>query len=131
MNKFRIGSIILTVLFCLAILPGAIMDIIQPDMVVEVMEGLGLPLHLLTLIGVWKLLGVIGIAQPKSDRIREWAVAGFFFDLTGAAFLHGAVGDTAGIAPPLVLLGLLGAAQALRGMAARRGAPSADGLAAA
>ena len=114
MQKPRVPYIIVTALFCLAILPGAVMDIVQPEMVVAIVEKLGLPLHLLTLIGVWKLLGVAALATPKYRRLNEWAYAGFFFDLTGAAFLHAAAGDTAGIAPPLVIGVLLVASYRLR-----------------
>jgi len=114
MNKKKVAYIVVTALFCLAILPGAVMDILQPEMVVEVAEQLGLPLYVLTLIGGWKFLGVVGVLQQKSDRVKEWAYAGFFFDLTGAAFCHGAAGDTAGIAPPLVILVFLVASYVLR-----------------
>ncbi len=114
MNKKKLAYIIVTALFGLAILPGAVMDIVQPQMVVDIVKTLGLPMHLLTLIGVWKLLGVAALAAPKFRRLNEWAYAGFVFDLTGAAFLHGAVGDNAGIAPPLVLLAVLIASYKLR-----------------
>jgi hypothetical protein len=114
MSKKRIASIVLTVLFCIAVLPGAVMDILQPDMVLEIVEPLGIPLYMLTLIGIWKLLGIVGLAQPVSSRLREWATAGFFFDLTGAAWWHAGAGDMAGVAPPLVILSLLLGAYALR-----------------
>ncbi len=107
MNKKKTAFIAVTALFSLAILLGAVMDITQPEMVVTIMESIGLPLHLLTLIGIWKLLGVGALAFPKFRRVNEWAYAGFFFDLTGAAYVHAAAGDWAGVAPPFVLIGLL------------------------
>ena len=96
MNKSRIAFWILTGLFCLGIAPGAVLDIAQPDMVVEIVQTLELPLHLLTLIGIWKLLGIVALLRPQWRRLNEWAYAGFVFDLTGAAFLHGAVGGGRG-----------------------------------
>ena len=45
----------------------------------------GFPAYLLTILGVWKLLGVIALLVPGFPRLKEWAYAGFFFDLTGAA----------------------------------------------
>lgn len=123
MDKKRVAYIATTSLFCLGILPGAAMDIVQPDMIVEIVEGLGLPLPMLTLIGVWKLLGVVGLAQSRLPTAKEWAYAGFFFDLTGAAYLHATAGDVPGVFPPLVLLAVLGASYALR--PDRPGAPSA------
>ncbi len=114
MSKKKIAFITTTALFCLAILPGAVMDLIQPEMVVEIMEKLGMPLYVLTLIGVWKLLGVVALALPKRTRLNEWAYAGFFFDLTGAAYSHAAAGDIAGVPAPLIILAVLGVSYFLR-----------------
>lgn len=52
---------------------------------------LGYPVYLLTILGVWKILGVIAILMPKFPLLKEWAYAGFFFLLTGAVFSHIAV----------------------------------------
>ncbi len=61
----------------------------------EMITRLGYPLYFLTLLGVWKLLGVIAILIPKFSLLKEWAYAGFFFVMTGAVFSHFAVGDAA------------------------------------
>ncbi|MBX2953813.1 MAG: DoxX family protein [Leadbetterella sp.] len=57
--------------------------------------ALGYPGYFLTILGVWKLLGVIAILIPKFPLLKEWAYAGFFFAMTGAIFSHWAVGDKA------------------------------------
>ncbi|MEJ7560756.1 MAG: DoxX family protein [Pedobacter sp.] len=49
---------------------------------------LGYPLYLLTIIGVWKILGVIAIIIPRFALLKEWAYAGFFFVMSGALFSH-------------------------------------------
>ena len=117
MNKFRTAYIAFTALFCVAIFPGAIMDIAQPEMVVEVMNNIGLPLYVITLIGIWKILGVVALALPRFERVNEWAYAGFFFDLTGAAWCHWAPGDTTfSVVMPLFFLLPLGASYVLRDM---------------
>jgi hypothetical protein len=54
---------------------------------------LGYPVYFLTIIGVWKLLGVIALLVPKFPLLKEWAYAGFFFLMSGAVFSHVAVGD--------------------------------------
>src|SRR5690348_10252693 len=41
----------------------------------------GYPAYVLTLMGVWKLLGIIAFLVPRFPRLKEWAYAGFFFDL--------------------------------------------------
>ena len=49
---------------------------------------LGYPVYFLTIIGTWKILGVIAILLPKYPLLKEWAYAGFFFVMTGAVFSH-------------------------------------------
>src|SRR5690606_16458959 len=50
----------------------------------DMMEHLGYPMYFLTLIGVWKLLGVVAVLIPKAPLLKEWAYAGFAFVMTGA-----------------------------------------------
>jgi len=57
------------------------------------MQHLGYPEYLLTLIGVWKLLGSVAILMPRFPLIKEWAYVGFFFLMTGAIYSHIAVQD--------------------------------------
>ena len=47
---------------------------------------LGYPVYLLTLLGICKLLGVIVVLIPKFPLLKEWAYAGFMFDLIGATY---------------------------------------------
>ncbi len=73
------------------------------------MAALGYPAYLLTLIGIWKLLGVVVLFVPRTPLLKEWAYAGFFFLLTGALFSHIAVGHgTAELFPAGLLLVMLG-----------------------
>lgn len=58
-----------------------------------IITHLGYPLYLMSIIGIWKILGVIVILIPKFKLLKEWAYAGFFFLLTGALISHIAVGD--------------------------------------
>lgn len=72
---------------------------------VEGIQHLGYPVYFLTILGIWKLLGVIAVLAPKSPLIKEWAYAGFFFTMSGAIFSHVAVGDPAKeLIPSLLLL---------------------------
>ncbi len=59
------------------------------DMIVH----LGYPLYLLTILGIWKMLGVVALLIPKFPLLKEWTYAGFFFIMTGAVFSHIAMGD--------------------------------------
>jgi uncharacterized membrane protein YphA (DoxX/SURF4 family) len=49
---------------------------------------LGYPLYLMTIIGVWKILGVIAVLIPRQPLLKEWAYAGFFFAMSGALISH-------------------------------------------
>ncbi|RFZ94114.1 DoxX family protein [Mucilaginibacter conchicola] len=55
---------------------------------------LGFPVYILTLIGLWKLLGVVAVLVPKMPLLKEWAYAGFFFVMTGALYSHLATGKS-------------------------------------
>jgi len=65
---------------------------------------LGYPMYVLTIIGVWKILGVIAVLIPKYPLLKEWAYAGFFFVMSGAVISHIIVGSPAGETLPAVLL---------------------------
>jgi len=79
---------------------------------------LGYPLYFVTILGIWKVLGAIAILVPRFPRLKEWAYAGIFFDLTGAAASSFAVGVYGAYAfhvfAPLFLAGLAVASWALR-----------------
>lgn len=71
-------------------------------------EHLGFPVYFLTVLGVWKILGVVAVLAPRLPLVKEWAYAGFFFLMTGAIFAHVAVGDgVKELWPSLLLIGLL------------------------
>ena len=71
------------------------------DMVIH----LGYPVYLLTILAVWKFLGVVAVLIPKFPLLKEWAYAGFFFVMSGAIFSHIASGDQLKeILPSLLLL---------------------------
>jgi hypothetical protein len=66
---------------------------------------LGFPVYFLTILGVWKILGVVALLIPKFPLLKEWAYAGFFFVMSGAIFSHIACGDSFNeIYPSLLLL---------------------------
>jgi DoxX-like family len=72
---------------------------------VDMITHLGYPVYLLTILGIWKILGVVTVLIPKFPLLKEWAYAGFFFIMTGAIFSHIASGDPANeIFPALLLL---------------------------
>ena len=66
---------------------------------------LGYPVYFLTILGIWKLSGVVALLVPEFPLLKEWAYAGFFFAMSGAVFSHIALGDPVKeIFPSLLLL---------------------------
>jgi uncharacterized membrane protein YphA (DoxX/SURF4 family) len=89
---------------------------------------LGYPVYFVVILGVWKILGAIAILVPGLPRLKEWAYAGIFFDLTGAAVTNAAAADYGAYAfhiiAPLVITVLLIASWALRPPSRILGTPS-------
>jgi hypothetical protein len=84
-----------TALATLSLTAIALGDLIRAPEIVDGLTHLGYPAYFATILGVWKLLGVAAIATPGHLRVKEWAYAGFFFVLTGAAMSHAVAHDPA------------------------------------
>ena len=97
---------IATIWLALGMLSTAIVQVLQTKEEVDMMTRLGYPAYLLTIIGVWKILGVVAVLIPKFPLVKEWAYAGFFFAMSGAIISHLMVGDEAKeiFGPTLLLL---------------------------
>ena len=59
----------------------------------KIMAHLGYPPYLGKFLGVAKALGIIALLVPGYPRLKEWAYAGFAFDLIGATYSTYAVGE--------------------------------------
>jgi DoxX-like family len=79
-----------------------------PRMVDTITSGLGYPSYFLTILGFSKLLGAAAILSIHGwSRVKEWAYAGFTFEVLGAFLSHLAAGDTLLIASvPLTFLAM-------------------------
>jgi len=96
---------IATIWLALGMLSTGIVQLFKQQADVDVMTRLGYPSYLLTILGVWKILGVIALLIPKFPMLKEWAYAGFFFAMSGAILSHIASGDSVNeIFPSLLLL---------------------------
>ena len=106
---------VVTGLFCLAFTLGGSMHLIRAEQMAEGIRTLGYPAYLMTILGTAKLLGVVALLVPGRLLLKEWAYAGFTFDLLGAAASHVFVGDPAAeTLRPLALLGVGVASYQLR-----------------
>ena len=77
----------------LGMLAGGIQQMFQIGGYNEIVTQLGYPLYMLSILGTWKVFGVIAILIPKRPLLKEWAYAGFFFSMSGATISHIAVGQ--------------------------------------
>jgi DoxX-like family len=94
---------IATVWLSLGLLSGAIFQLMRMEDAVKNFTHLGYPLYLLTILGIWKILGAAAILVPKLPLVKEWAYAGIFFTMTGAFISHLIMGDTMAETFPSVL----------------------------
>ncbi len=102
MKKTKTLYWIITGLFSAFMLFSAIPNIMMvPESVTMVSNGLGYPTYIIPFLGVAKLLGVIAILIPGFNRLKEWAYAGLFFDLAGAAY---SIICTEGFKPPVLFM---------------------------
>jgi uncharacterized membrane protein YphA (DoxX/SURF4 family) len=99
---------IATIWLALGMLSTGIVQLLKPEEEVAKITHLGYPVYLLTILGIWKILGVVAVLIPKFPRLKEWAYAGFFFAMSGAAISHIVSGDSVNeIFPSLLLLILI------------------------
>lgn len=124
-----------TALLAAACILGGAVDVLHPPAAVAFLAHLGYPAYFAPMIGAWKILGGLAVLAPRFPRLKEWAYAGIFFDLTGAAISHAVVGDPAtNVLVPVVLVAIGFASWSLRppsrkldaSVSERTGRPSVD-----
>jgi hypothetical protein len=90
-----IGFWIVTALFCLQIGFTAYAQLKLPQ-VAAAFTHLGFPDYFRVGLSWAKFAGVLVLLAPLPSRLKEWAYAGFAFDLASAVIAHLAVGDGPG-----------------------------------
>lgn len=86
---YRITTGIMTLLMMLS----ATMYFVKHDMVSETFLKLGFPTFIIYPLAIAKLLGLLAIWTDKSKMLKEWAYAGFVFDLVLAIGAHFSIQD--------------------------------------
>ena len=87
-----VGYWIATALFCLQMTFTAYAQLRLPQ-VAAAFVHLGFPDYFRVELSCAKLLGVALLLAPVPARLKEWAYAGFAFDLGSALVAHLSVGD--------------------------------------
>ncbi len=107
MERKTIAYWVVTGLFCLALGFSGLAHTFRVERIVEAMTELGYPVYVLSILGLAKLLGVTALLVPGRPVLKEWAYAGFTFNLLGAMASHLLAGDPpAHTLPPVALLAL-------------------------
>lgn len=106
-KKIKIIYWIATLWLALGMLSTGIVQLIRVKADVDTITHLGYPVYLLTILGVWKILGVVALLIPKFPLLKEWTYAGFFFAMSGAVVSHIASGNSLTEALPSLLLLIL------------------------
>lgn len=115
-----------TILVVFELSMGGAWDVLRVPQVRDLIERLGYPPYFLVILGIWKLLGAVALLIPRFPRLKEWAYAGVFFDLTGAVaslFASGLV-NVRTVAYPIVMTGVAVASWSLRPSSRRLGSPT-------
>ncbi|MEQ8629562.1 DoxX family protein [Ekhidna sp.] len=103
----RAGKIIywiITIFLSFGMLAGGVQQLLQIGGYIDIVNQLGYPTYMLSILGVWKILGVVAILVPKFPLLKEWAYAGFFFAMSGAAASHISAGQPFTEAIPSLIL---------------------------
>jgi hypothetical protein len=74
----------------------------------KMMDAMGYKPYIIHFLAVAKILGIIAILVPGYPRLKEWAYAGFTFDLLGATYsMYASNMPVSAWAPMFIFLALL------------------------
>ncbi|MBO3698086.1 DoxX family protein [Roseivirga sp. E12] len=98
---------LVTAIFSLMILAGAITYFVQYEMVSEMFTSLGVPTGVIYPLAIVKILGIAAIWLVKNPMIKKLAYLGFALDLVMAIIAHLNAGDGGAFGPAIPLLLLI------------------------
>jgi hypothetical protein len=105
MKKIKLAYWVCMLIIAFTMVAGGVYDLLAPPEVLEVMRRLGYPDYFPVWLGAAKVLGMIVLLAPRMGTFREWAYAGFTFNLLAAGVAHIYAGDPIGaVLFPLALL---------------------------
>lgn len=107
MKKIKIAYWTVTILFALGMLQSGIVQLIQSEGSRELMALLGYPMYVQTILGIAKILGAVVVVLKTFKTLKEWAYAGFAFDLIGASASGAFIGEILVVIVPLVYLAVM------------------------
>jgi uncharacterized membrane protein YphA (DoxX/SURF4 family) len=97
-----------TLLFVVTMMSAGLTYLAGAPFNVEGITHLGYPAYLLKILGTAKFLGGIAILQGRFRTLKEWAYAGYTFNLLGASASHALYGDPfVKVLVPIIILGFV------------------------
>ncbi|WP_103864397.1 DoxX family protein [Aquimarina sp. I32.4] len=93
-----------TIAICIIMLYSAQMYFFNTEMVHGFFKNFNYPTYIVIPLAIAKVLGVIAILTNKIKWIKEWAYAGFFFDLVLAILAHYYVGHPVGLSAYAIII---------------------------
>ena len=88
MKTMKLIFWISTAVFSLLMIMSAGMYFAMNEEAVKTFTSLGFPTYIIYPLAIAKILGVVAILTRKSELLKEWAYAGFFFDIVIALSAH-------------------------------------------
>lgn len=93
MKKLNIFYWIFTILLAMFIVFTAYDNVLVGESSIKLIhDGMQYPTYIIPFLGVAKCLAAIVILIPGISRLKEWAFAGFTFDMAGAMYSSIALG---------------------------------------
>ncbi|MEC3907964.1 DoxX family protein [Tamlana sp. 2201CG12-4] len=93
MKTQKIVYYIATGILTVMVLFSASMYFFKHDDIAGAFTGFGYPTYIIYPYAIAKLLGLVGVWNPKFKIIKEWAYAGYFYAFILAFFAHYMIGD--------------------------------------
>jgi hypothetical protein len=92
-KNLRIVYLICTGLLLLQMTGSGVANLLRIDDAMRTISLLGYPPYFPIMLGVAKLLGAVVLVFVPNHTLKEWAYAGFCFDILAATISHLAVGN--------------------------------------
>ena len=104
-KTIKIWYWIVTMIFVAFMLFSGISELMGTKQGNDLLIHLRYPLYINVILGIAKILGAIALTIPGFKTLKEWAYAGFTFDILGASASYALNGDSFGDAfMPLIFL---------------------------
>lgn len=107
-KTLKIAYWVATIAFAAWLIGDGIAGVMHTATGVEVFVRIGMPLYVMTIVGIAKILAGLAILQTKFRTLKEWAFAGYAIDCLGASASHFSAHDSIGwILLPFVFLAIM------------------------